>query len=401
MATTRDAALDQMRRDRGLDEENVGEWRRSTKSTSYGLGVFDFLNYCKTRNIHPGDIPHEDIINHLRGKSAVVNRFKGVSQFLQLGLGQNSILDKTHGSQTCREFFRRANIAAQENRNPVTIADVRPVLIVISGMITTAGSIAEIPIELFRLAYLFLFRLQTGFRSSDVQATVDKRPERQPPTASLTECLRWRPSAYDTKEENLRALHNASGNRWATVGWIEENAASTDPLYQNCRLSRWHMERERRDELAYRSRGGTDFEKTMKFHGREIRSPILLQRTKSLKKVTVQTYSREIQSRLSADRHATMIKKLFAMVPEADAMPANFKPSNLRHYYAAILRHGRVDLAGTMTAPELSKQMRHSEVSTTTKHYVPPEVPDTVAARWAAAGPERYKKFCNTEWLLF
>ena len=401
MATNRDAALDQMRRGRGLDEANVPDWRLSTKSTSYGLGVFQFLDHCKAQDIHPADIPHEDIINHLRGKSAVVNRFKGISQLLQLGLGQNSILDKIHGSQTCREFFRRASMTAQDNRNPVTIADVRPVLIVVCDMVTTAGSIMTIPIEAFRLAYLFLFRLQTGFRSADAVATVDRRSERQPPTAILTECSRWRPSAYDTKEQNLRARHNANGTRWATVGWIEENPTSTDPLYQRCRLSKWWMERERRDALAYKAKGGLDFEKEVMFHGRKIRNPILIQRTKTRRKVTTQSYSTDIKRRLSADRHSTMIKSLFTQVPEADAMPKNFKPSNLRHYFAAILRHGRVDLAGTMTPHELSQQMRHSEVSTTTKHYVPPEVPDTVAARWTAAGPERYKRFCNTEWLLF
>lgn len=216
----------------------------------------------------------------------------------------------------------------------------------------------------------------------------------------LLKCSKWRLQAYGTKEELLRA---GSPNYWATLPHIEENPASTDQRYQTLRPSKWFMDLAGRTKFMQSLATSRAFENNLTFQGRQVRNRIWMQRTrKQRQQATVKMiYSEERDQQLSADRVSTIVKELLrTQMPEGKQLSQKFKPAHLRHAAASILYHGKMELAGTMTDEQVRKFMRHTSVYVTKQHYVPPEIPATIAQRWADAGPERYKQWCTTEWLF-
>lgn len=401
MGTSRDEAIDSARRERGLKGDLIRCWREVSKSTSYGLGVHQFLVYCREKNVHPLDVKPEEIVTHINGRTSEINRFNGINHFMKHAFGADSFLVKNvPGNQVFIEFFARAKRGAKAKRPETKTEDVKRVLDHIVDRVAKCGSIAGIPLDEARAHTVFILRLAAALRSADVSAMVDVRPERYPPTAELDQCSKWRLQAYGTKEELLRA---GSPNYWATLPHIEENPASTDQRYQTLRPSKWFMDLAGRTKFMQSLATSRAFENNLTFQGRQVRNRIWMQRTrKQRQQATVKMiYSEERDQQLSADRVSTIVKELLrTQMPEGKQLSQKFKPAHLRHAAASILYHGKMELAGTMTDEQVRKFMRHTSVYVTKQHYVPPEIPATIAQRWADAGPERYKQWCTTEWLF-
>ena len=359
MGAGRPSFIDRARRLRGLEGEDITNWRRlhSAVTVSEANKTDALLRWCEEIDVHPMDLPTGKLLSWIEtnGNKQVKAYTTILRKVARYAFGRQHHTFEDLDIINARKLQK---IEISKRRVPTPIVDLRMLVKQAAADARSAGSIRMLSASILHENLAGLTKMVTGYRLTDMGNIPWHEIERVPGAAALVEAEKFRIDAYDTKEVLL-----AEKRGWCGGVWVFQNPDFDDDDYKIARLSMFITEWIRRivEHLG-------KLPKPIKHYGRNVYcTKIWIPRSggKDRKTGKERWVLHALALPIPPD---TISNRIQRFMQRAGARQLGIRPFHLRHYFATMLKHVYVE-AKVMTMEEVRERMRHKKIETTKQYY--------------------------------